>query len=104
MSKSRIDLLKEYLAADPSDSFSRYALALEYAKEGRAGEATKLLEDLISQNRDYLAGYYQLGKLYEAGGDISLAIETYKKGMEIAGEQKDIKTKNELQSALDMIE
>lgn len=46
--KTRIETLDEFLAADPNDSFSRYALALELEKENRAGEAISHLQEVIA--------------------------------------------------------
>jgi len=102
--KSRIELLKQYLAEDPSDSFSQYALALEYANANNRNDAILLLEQLLNRQPDYLPCYYQLGKLYEIEGRPKQAITTFQKGIEIARKQKNQKTMGELQTALDMLE
>jgi cytochrome c-type biogenesis protein CcmH/NrfG len=100
----RIELLKSFLEEDPDDNFSLYALALEYVNIHNIGEAIRLLENLLQKNPDYLATYYQLGKLYERQRNFARASDVFKKGMETAGKQKDQKTLNELQSALDLLE
>ncbi|MFT4777812.1 MAG: tetratricopeptide (TPR) repeat protein [Flavobacteriales bacterium] len=92
--------LLEMLKEDPKDPFLLYALALEQVKDNDIQAATTVLKELISTQPDYLATYYQLGKLQEQQGQIDDAIETYKKGEKIASEQRDLKTKSELSEAI----
>jgi Tfp pilus assembly protein PilF len=102
---NRIEMLKEYLKDDPGDSFSNYALALEYMKINQAEQAVEILEKILKRDKQYLAAYYQLGKGYEKMKRIEDAKTVYLKGVEIANQQKNQRTKNELQSAFDsMIE
>ena len=61
----RIDMLQEYIQDDPSDTFSRYALALEHAKIGETSKAIEYLKQLRIIDSEYLALYYQLGKLLQ---------------------------------------
>jgi Tfp pilus assembly protein PilF len=103
-SNSRIEMLKQYIAEDSADLFSQYALALEYAKTGSNAEAVKILEDVLEKDANYLAAYYQLGKMHEQSGSIQPAKEVYEKGILIAQQQRNIKTLNELRSALDSLE
>lgn len=49
---------------------------------------------------DYLATYYQLGKLLEEVGKTEEAIEVYKRGRELAKKTKDVKAMGELSEAL----
>ncbi len=100
----RIEILKSYLKEDPEDSFSAYALSLEYAKMNNSVEAISLLEEILHRDPEYLAAYYQLGKLAEEQRDFEKASSVYRKGMEVAKMQKDQKTLNELQSACDLLD
>ncbi len=102
--KNRIDQLKEFIAEDPADVFSRYALALEYSNSGNWHEAEKEFLQVIKIKKDYLPVYYQLGKLYETVNENQKAIEIYKKGIEIAKTQKNQKTLNELRGAMEELE
>jgi tetratricopeptide (TPR) repeat protein len=104
MNSSRIEELKKFLSEDPSDKFSSYALALEYAELGINDEAVSLLERLIKADENYLAAYYQLGKLFELRKDFIKASSAYMKGLEIARIQNNQRTLNELKSALDMLD
>lgn len=96
---SRIAKLKEYLAAQPGDSFLQHALALEYIKLGEDALARKLFEELLKQNPAYVGSYYHLGKLLERNGWASEALITYKQGMEQAKIAGDQHAWNELQAA-----
>ena len=43
----RVEKLKEFLAANPGDSFIQHALALEFVKAGDDAEAQKLFENIF---------------------------------------------------------
>ncbi len=93
-------LLLGFLAADPSDSFSRYALALELGKEGdRAGQIA-MFEDLLRRDRTYSGAYYHLGKALEADGRAEEAVAVYETGIQVATEVGQGHHRAELQSAL----
>jgi Tfp pilus assembly protein PilF len=95
----RINKLKEYLTASPSDSFLQHALALEYIKMGEENEARKLFENILSHDPSYIGSYYHLAKLLERTGNNGEAIEWYGKGMAAAKQAGDQHSYNELQAA-----
>lgn len=97
----RINQLKEMLEKQPKDVFLTYALGLEYVALNDDKNGRLTFENVIALQEDYLAVYFQLAQLYERIGEDELAIETYEKGMEVAKVQKDLKTFNELKSALE---
>jgi tetratricopeptide (TPR) repeat protein len=99
----RIEQLKEFLKEDQNDSFLKYALALEYMKIEENNTAKDCFLSLIAGDKNYLASYYQLGKLYESLSDQEPAIEIYKKGIEIAQKSENKKTLLELQEAYNML-
>jgi tetratricopeptide (TPR) repeat protein len=96
---TRIELLKRYLQEDPSDSFLRYALALEFIALNEHELAYEHLTSLLNDDPDYLAGYYMAGKTAEALQKNSEAINYYATGIEVAKLQKNQHTLNELVSA-----
>ena len=100
----RIEELKKFLSEDPSDCFSAYALALEFMKINKTDDAISLLQQVLLIDKNYLAAYYQIGKLYEFKKDYAAASSAYKNGMEIAEKKNDRKTFNELQSAFESID
>ena len=103
-SKSRIELLKQYIAEDPSDFFSQYALALEYANEGNRAAAVSLLTKILEKDTSYLPAYYQLGILHHQAGDIDKAKDAFGNGIPVAQQKRDMKTLSELRNALDALE
>ena len=103
-SNPRIEMLKQFLSEDPQDDFSQYALALELEKAGKSSDAIVHLEQIISRNPEYLAAYYQLGNLLGKLQNPDKAITIFQQGMSIAVRQKNLKTMNELQSAIEMLD
>lgn len=104
MSNQRLDYILQMLKTEPNDSFLRYALSLEYAKSNETEKAIETIEALLKDDSDYLGAYYQLGKLHEQIGNVTLAIGTYKKGIIVAQKQNNRKTLGELNEALFLIE
>ena len=101
--KSRIEQLQEFLKEDSNDSFLKYALALEYVKVKENELARDCFLKLIKDDENYVASYYQLGKLYELLNEVEKAIEIYKNGIDVAKNSKDAKTLSELQEAYNML-
>lgn len=101
---NRKELLLDLLRENPNDAFACYALALEYKKEKLPGKARELLEQLRKEHPDYLATYYQLGKLIEDDGDEERALQVYKDGLHLAIRLHDLKTRSELEEAIWMLE
>ena len=99
----RIDILKGFLAENPNDSFSRYALALEYVKLGQHEDARREFETVTSSDPDYVATYYQLGQLYQKMSLPHEAEKTYRTGIVVAGKAGDSHTQSELAAALDAL-
>ncbi len=103
-SEQRIEKLKELIAKDPSDSFSRYALALEYIGRNEPLTAIELLEELILQDGNYIPAYHQLGQAYGKLNRTQQAKTTYRKGIDLAHEQKDDKAEKEMREELEDLE
>ena len=95
----RIEKLKEFLKADPSDSFVQHALALEYIKLGNDDEAKNLFETILERDPAYVGSYYHLAKLFERNGQTDAAIKIYEKGMKEAKKCGDNKALGELRGA-----
>lgn len=99
-SKTRLENLQKYLLDDPKDSFLRYALAIELINVNEVHQALEIFRDLISEDPEYLATYYQYGKTTEESGAILEAIEIYKLGLIIAEKQNNTRTVKELKQAI----
>ena len=95
----RIAKLKEFLAANPNDSFVQHALALEYVKAGDDNTARALFQNILNKEEGYVGSYYHLAKLLERNDNIKEAIAIYEKGMLMAKEAGDQHAYNELRTA-----
>ena len=95
----RIAKLKQFLEANPDDSFVQHALALEHVKSGDDAEARKLFENILNKDENYIGSYYHLGKLLERSDERESAIKWYELGMLKAKESGDMHAYNELQAA-----
>ena len=98
---NRIDILKGFLNDNPNDSFSRYALALEFVKLGQNDEALREFEAVRRSDPDYVATYYQLGQLYQKLGQKHEAEKTFRTGITVAAKAGDEHTRSELETALE---
>ena len=81
---NRIEILKGFLENDPRDSFSRYALALEYVKLGQTDNARREFEFVRDHDPGYVATYFQLAQLYRNLGLKHEAEKTYRTGITVA--------------------
>jgi tetratricopeptide (TPR) repeat protein len=95
----RIEKLKEFLKANPTDSFVQHALALEYIKLGDDEQARRLFETLLQRDPAYVGSYYHLAKLLERNDRIDEAIKVYEKGMEEAKKAGENHALGELRGA-----
>ncbi len=100
----RIQSLTEMLKLEPNDVFLNYSLGIEYMALNKLNEAEAQFKNVLSINADYIAVYYQLGKLYEALAINSEALKSYKLGLEKAKSQKNNKAINEINEAIFLIE
>jgi Tfp pilus assembly protein PilF len=98
---NRIEVLKGFLEQDPRDSFSRYALALEYVKTGQHDDARREFEFVRDNDPGYVATYFQLAQLYRNLGLRHDAEKTYRTGITVASKAGDSHTQSELEEALE---
>ncbi|MEI7906139.1 MAG: tetratricopeptide repeat protein [Bacteroidota bacterium] len=102
--EQRIEKLKELIAKDPTDSFSQYALALEYNGINEPLTAIEILEELLKRDENYLPAYQQLGQMLGKLNKTQEAKQIYRKGMDLAVIQNDEKTAKEIREELEEIE
>ena len=98
---NRIEILKGFLNENPNDSFSRYALALEYVKLGQEDNALREFETVKTNDPAYVATYFQLGQLYQKLGRSHEAEKTFRTGITVAAQAGDDHTRSELEGALE---
>ena len=100
---NRIEILKGFLKDNPNDSFSRYALALEYVKLSQNDDALREFETVKQNDPGYVATYFQLGQLYQKIGRTHDAEKTFRMGITAAAKAGDEHTKSELEAALESL-
>ncbi|MEQ8241738.1 MAG: tetratricopeptide repeat protein [Cyclobacteriaceae bacterium] len=98
VNKERIEQLEQYLLAEPNDPFIKYALAMEYMDED-IQKTLDYFENLLNNHEKYVATYFHAASLYASVGDIDKAEETYKKGIIVASELKEMHALKELKAA-----
>ncbi|HJQ68914.1 MAG TPA: tetratricopeptide repeat protein [Blastocatellia bacterium] len=102
--KTRREMLEEFVAADPNDSFSRYALGLELEKEQRRIEAAAQFQEVIARDPNYVPAYYHLGRVLMHLQQVEDARSVWRRGLDAAAGSGDEKTRNEIQEALDALD
>ena len=100
MENQRIETLKQFIEANPSDCFARYGVAQEYVKQGENENALEEFNRIIEINPDYQAAYYHGGKAYEKLQRVDEARAIYQKGIEVATRSGDLHARGELEEAL----
>jgi Tfp pilus assembly protein PilF len=101
---SRLDQMLAFLEQDQNDSFSRYAVALEYMSVKDHRKAREYLTELRHRDPDYVATYYQLGHVYSELEEWDAAEETYNAGIAVGKKAGDLHAVSELQQALDELD
>ncbi len=82
--------LEESLAADPTDPFLRYGLALQCLREGDTAEGRQRLQSLVADHPDdQVAAYQQLGQSYAETGEAELARRWFVEGISKARARND---------------
>jgi tetratricopeptide (TPR) repeat protein len=100
---NRLEVLKNMVAQNPNDSFSRYGLAMEYANSGDLEGAIEEYRALLAVNPNYSAAYYHGGQTLEKLGKREDAKALYRQGIEATTHIGDLHTRSELQAALDLL-
>jgi tetratricopeptide (TPR) repeat protein len=100
---NRLEVLKNMVAQNPSDSFARYGLAMEYANSGDLEHAISEYQALLAVNPNYSAAYYHGGQTLEKLGRRADARALYRQGIEATTRIGDLHTRGEIQTALDLL-
>ena len=101
---SRLEQLQKFLALDPNDSFTRYAIGLEYASQKMPERAIETFEALRAHDPAYVPTYYQLAAAYRDLKQPEKATAIYREGIARARAEKDQHAASELAAALEELE
>jgi tetratricopeptide (TPR) repeat protein len=99
----RLETLKELVRQNPSGTFARYGLAMEYARAGEFEASAAEYKGIVDANPEYAAAYYQGGKVLERLGRLEEAREFYRMGIEVTTRLGDAHARDELQGALELL-
>jgi Tfp pilus assembly protein PilF len=98
--KSRLEQFKEFVEMDPSDTFSRYALALEYMGVERYAESIHEFQEVLKQDPTYSAAYFQAANAARKNDEIEKAKDFLTRGIDVAEKKGDWHTRDEMKAAL----
>ena len=99
---NRIEVFRQMLDADPENTMVMFGLAKEYEKLGQNEEIIALLETYISKADDEGNAYGVLATAYAKSGNAAKAMETYKKGIDVATTHGHPSMANEYRITLDL--
>ena len=102
--EEKLQQLLTLLEQAPDDPFVHFALAREYEKIEIYDKALITYNALLKKFPDYTGTYYHLGNLLERLGEREAAVNVYRIGIKITGEQGDGHALSELESSLSMAE
>jgi predicted Zn-dependent protease len=101
MSDERVSQFQQLLREHPEDAFTRYGLAMEFARLGRTGDALREFETLLGQHPDYEAGYFMAAQTLAKAGRTEEAIEHLRKGVAAAERKGNAHARMEMQAMLE---
>ena len=81
-----IEALNKMLSDGQDNLLLRFALAQALFKQGQYADAIGHLETALEHDKTHTASLKLLGKALAANGDNDKAMQTYRRGIEIAGE------------------
>ncbi len=96
---TRLDHLLGFLADDPADPFTLYAIATEYRTAGDTAEAWRYYDQLLRDHPTYVGTYYHAAALLTALDRRDEAETVYRTGLTEARKQGQQHAAAELQSA-----
>ena len=100
--QTRIEVFRQMLDADPENTMVMFGLAKEYEKLGQHADVVELLETYLAKADDEGNAYGVLASAYLQSGDREKAIETYKRGIDVATAHGHPSMANEYRMTLDL--
>jgi pentatricopeptide repeat protein len=98
----RIEVFRQMLNADPSNTMVMFGLAKEYEKVGDHAQVIELLEGYLANADDEGNAYGVLANAYAKNGEREKAIETYKRGIDVSMAHGHPSMANEYRMTLDL--
>lgn len=101
--KSRLEQFKEFVEMDPSDTFSRYALGMEYMGISDFQKAVEQFDEVIRIAPNDVAAYFQAGIALGHLDRKDHAKDYLTRGIAVAERINDRHARDEMQMALDSL-
>lgn len=99
--KSRLEQFKEFVELDPTDIFSRYALAMEYLGAEQYQESIMQFQEVLKLDSTYSAAYFQASIASRKNDQIAEARDYLVRGIEVADKKGDRHARDEMKQALE---
>lgn len=96
----RLLMLEKMVQSGRADSFARYALALEYKKEGQLEHSLQVFTELRALDPKYLPQYLMVGQMLIEADQKAGARAWLEAGLELARSIGNSHSASELESAL----
>jgi Tfp pilus assembly protein PilF len=100
---SRLEQLEQLVTEHPTDAFSRYGLAMEYANSGQTEAALHQFAKLLEQHPDYIPGYQMSAQTLTREGRNDEARRMLNEGIARAQRAHNQKAADEMQGMLDLL-
>ncbi|MEZ6115839.1 MAG: hypothetical protein R3C28_04610 [Pirellulaceae bacterium] len=97
---SRREKIEAMLADDPSDTFLRYSLAMEFEKEGQHDSSLHKLTELANETPPYVPAFFMAGQQLVKLQRIREARAILRNGIEVARTQGDLHAAGEMSEFL----
>jgi predicted Zn-dependent protease len=97
----RRQMLEQFVQKNPADAFGRYGLAMECVNENDFAAAETHFAQLISAHPEYVAAYYQFGRLLATQNRTEESRKILREGVARAAQSGDTHAQQEMQAALD---
>ena len=100
--QNRIEVFRQMIEADPSNTMVLFGLANEYQKAEDWRNVIATLEDYLSKADDEGAAYGMLAKAYERVGERDKARGVYEKGIDVSMAHGHPSMANDYRMTLDL--
>lgn len=104
MSAERTQQLLAILEQDPSNTFARYALGMEYSSAGRTDDSLREFRALLQTDANYANAYFMGAQALHAAGREPEAITWLRDGIACAARVGNRHAQSEMQALLDELE
>ncbi len=101
---TRLEMLKEILAQDPTNKLARYGLAMEYSGAGETDRSVEEFRKLIEQDPQYANAYFMAAQTLQRAERTEEAREMLAKGIGAAQRTGNKHAESEMQAMLDELE